>query len=195
MERIIKKFISILPIGVAVGVMTFITAAVCIYADWTIWLSFLAWALYFLHGGNAKQGTAAFAAFIYGIILASGALVYISYLTEILGAGYQYFIVPSSVFLVAFVITLTMRLRDDWASFIPAVYIGTVFRFAFIDLSTLNPQLTSFIYDLAGPIAFGLFIGWCTISLLTWLDKIGLSKWHVRWEVESKRRKSLKKAK
>ena len=94
------------------------------------------------------------------------------------------YVVPSSVFLVALAITLIMRIHDFWATYIPAVYIGTVFRFAYIDISTANPKLDNIIMDLIPPIIFGLFIGWATVTLLTWLDKIGLAKWHKRWEIE-----------
>ncbi|OMH38928.1 DUF1097 domain-containing protein [Motiliproteus sp. MSK22-1] len=184
-EKATRKVISILPIAIAVGCMTFITAWICAYMDWTIWLAFLSWALYFLHGGSSKEGFGALAAFIYGIALAQGALLYIEWLPGYFTAEWlSQYIVPSSVFLVAAVITLTMRLENSWASFIPAVYIGTVFRFAFIDLGMAHQHLDSIVTDLLFPIIFGLAIGWCTVSLLVWLDRMGLSQWHVRWEIE-----------
>lgn len=186
MKRIYFKLISIFPIAISVGVMTFITAWFCNFMGWTVWLSFLSWALYFLHGGTAQKGLSAFISFIYGITLAQLAIWYINYLFEISPqeAWWSTYIVPSSVFIVASIITLTMRINDSWASFIPAVYIGTVFRFAFIDLSLANKNITEIVPDLVFPILFGLIIGWCTVTLLVFLDKVGFAQWHRRWEVE-----------
>ncbi|UTJ07847.1 DUF1097 domain-containing protein [Arcobacter roscoffensis] len=186
MKKVYFKVISIFPIAISVGFMTFITAWFCLYMGWTVWLSFLSWALYFLHGGTAQKGLSAFVSFLYGIILAQFAIWYIEFLFSITQqeAWWNDYIIPSSVFIVAAIITLTMRINESWASFIPAVYIGTVFRFAFIDLSLANENINKIVPDLVFPILFGLVIGWCTVTLLVFLDKVGLSQWHRRWEVE-----------
>ena len=179
------KLISIFPIALSVGLMTFITAWVCMYMGWTMWISFLSWALYFLHGGTAKNGMGAFTSFVFGIILAQMAILYIPWMSHILqDTNWLQFVIPSSVFLISKVITLIMRIEEAAASYIPAVYIGTVFNFSFLDLKMANTKIDDIITDLIFPIIFGLFIGWCTVSFLLLLDRLGLATWHRRWEVK-----------
>ena len=52
------------------------------------------------------------------------------------------------------------------------------------DLSLANKNITEIVPDLVFPILFGLIIGWCTVTLLVFLDKVGFAQWHRRWEVE-----------
>ena len=128
------------------------------------WVSFLAWATYFMAGCTVLNGVRSFFGFIIGIV----ASIVIFELGGMLGA-LGFFAVPVAVFIIAWLL-FYLELAPNLFSFVPAVYIsaGTFFGcMNYVPGATYgNIFLTEMVY-----LTLGLIFGWMTIAFRGWYDQ------------------------
>ncbi|MGL4593920.1 MAG: DUF1097 domain-containing protein [Thermoguttaceae bacterium] len=91
------------------------------------WISFIAWAVYFLAGGNIIGGIKATIGYVLGIVASIGIILLAGVLPAYLPASMGPYIVPLAVFIVAPVLICTENI--PLMNFIPAMFIasGTYF--------------------------------------------------------------------
>lgn len=128
------------------------------------WVSFLAWATYFMAGCTVFNGVRSFFGFIIGIV----ASIVIFEMAGMFGA-LGFFAVPAAVLIIAWLL-FYLELAPDLLSFVPAVYIsaGTFFGcMKYVPGATYgNIFLTEMVY-----LTLGLIFGWMTIAFRSWYDK------------------------
>lgn len=128
------------------------------------WISFQAWAVYFLAGGTVKGGIKAFFAYAIGI----GASILIMILGGAMTPVISFWGVPLAVGLIAFLVIFFEKV--EWLSLIPALFIGAGAFFAFMNYvpgaTFANAAITELVYC-----AIGLLFGYVTVSLRVAYEK------------------------
>ncbi len=122
------------------------------------WISFQAWATYFLAGANVKGGIKTLLAYAAGI---AGSIV-IMLLGGALTPSLAFWGVPVAVGVIAFAVIFLEKV--EWLSLIPALFIGAGAFFAFMSYvpgaTFTNATITEIVYC-----AMGLVFGYITVSL------------------------------
>jgi len=122
------------------------------------WISFQAWATYFLAGANVKGGIKTLLAYAAGI---AGSIV-IMLLGGALTPSLAFWGVPVAVGVIAFAVIFLEKV--EWLSLIPALFIGAGAFFAFMSYvpgaTFTNATITEMVYC-----AMGLVFGYITVSL------------------------------
>lgn len=124
------------------------------------WVSFQAWAMYFLGGCTVKGGVRAFLGYFSGIV----ASILIMTLGGVLAASLGFWAVPLALFVV--VIPVICLERVPWFDFIPALFVGAGAFFAFM---SYVPQVT-FCKAMGVELMYciiGLLFGYVTVFLRT----------------------------
>lgn len=128
------------------------------------WISFQAWAVYFLAGGTIKGGIKTFLAYAVGI----GASILIMMLGGALTPILAFWGVPVAVGLIAFVVIFFEKV--EWLSLIPALFIGAGAFFAFMSYvpgaTFTNGAITELVYC-----AIGVVFGYITVTLRVAYEK------------------------
>lgn len=122
-----------------------------------VWITFQAWAVYFLAGCTIKGGVKSFLSYVTGI---GGSILIIMFAGHLSTLGF--WTVPTAVFLL--VIPIIMLEKVPWLDFIPALFIGSGACFAFMNYvpgaTFANATCTILLYC-----ALGLFYGYITVAL------------------------------
>lgn len=123
------------------------------------WLSFQAWALYFLAGCNVKGGVRVFLSYVSGIV---GSILILSFAGWLAEKGLGFWSTPLSLLIL--VIPVICLERVPWFDLIPGLFIGAG---AFFAIMTYVPTAT-FCTAMTTELTFcliGLIFGWITVSL------------------------------
>jgi hypothetical protein len=160
----LKKFIMI---PVMIGILAFLIQAIDQWLSPVMqpsgnvgfsWISFQAWATYFLAGANVKGGIKTFLAYAVGI---AGSIV-IMLLGGALTPSLAFWGVPVAVGVIAFSVIFLEKV--EWLSLIPALFIGAGAFFAFMSYvpgaTFTNAAITEMVYC-----TIGLIFGYVTVSL------------------------------
>ncbi len=128
------------------------------------WVSFLAWATYFMAGCTILNGVRSFFGFIMGIV----ASIIIITMGGFFGA-LGFFAFPAAILIIAWLL-FYLELAPELFSFIPAVYIASGAFFACMNYvpgaSFGGIFITEMVY-----LSLGLFFGWMTIAFRGWYEK------------------------
>jgi hypothetical protein len=126
------------------------------------WMSFQAWAVYFMAGGSVKGGVKSFFNYITGMIVA------ICIMKGIGIVNLGFFTVPTVMFIMV-VIVLQLENGPELTGFIPPVFVGAGAYFAcmtYIPNTTIGGMFfTEIIYCL-----LGLICGWGTVVFRSWYE-------------------------
>jgi hypothetical protein len=129
------------------------------------WISFQAWATYFLAGADVKGGIKTFLAYAVGI---AGSIA-IMLLGGVLAPSLAFWAVPVAVGVIAFSVIFLEKV--EWLSLIPALFIGAGAFFAFMSYvpgaTFTNAAITEMAYC-----TIGLIFGYITVSLrVAWVNR------------------------
>lgn len=132
------------------------------------WVSFLAWATYFMAGCTIKDGVRAFLGFLIGII----ASIIIMLLSGPFGA-LGFFATPLAILIIAWLL-FYLEIAPHMFSLVPAVYIAAGAYFGCMSYVPGAEYGTVFLTEMIY-LTLGLFFGWMTIAFRTWYES-GRSK-------------------
>lgn len=128
------------------------------------WISFQAWAVYFLAGCDVKGGMKTLLGYATGVVMT----ILIFELAGMVGGQFGFFAVPFAAFVVVTVVIFTEKLPPF--DFIPAIFIGAgamVCFLSYIDGATYtNASLAILLYS-----AIGLLYGFLTVTLRTTYER------------------------
>ena len=136
------------------------------------WVALIAWAVYFVAGGDFKGGIKALLGFIIGI----AAAILVMTLAGVFMSTFRFFAFPLAVGLVVF--CLIFLEKTTWLNFIPAVIIGAGVYIGFMCYISdvlfadatfaqkMNAAITETVYCF-----FGLLTGYFNVKLRTAYEK------------------------
>jgi hypothetical protein len=127
------------------------------------WISFQAWAVYFMAGCTVKGGVRSFFGYFLGMVAS---------IAIIKGAGYLgalgFYAVPAAL-LVLVPLILYLELAPELFSFVPSLFVGAGVYFGFITYvpgaTFTNVMITESIYCV-----LGLIFGWGTVTFRGWYE-------------------------
>lgn len=166
-----KKFI-VIPVFIAVLASLFIVIDQLISPYMPIadnkgfgWVTFQAWALYFLAGGTVKGGLRTFMGYALGILSA----ILIIKLAGVLGTT-GFWAVPLAV-LVMVIPMCSMEKAHSLIDFVPAIFVSSAVFFAFGQIygkgtTDISSAITILVYC-----AIAMVLGYITVSLRTAYEK------------------------
>lgn len=130
------------------------------------WVSFQAWACYFLAGCTPKGGIRTFNGYLLGCIASIAIMILGGILSPILG----FFGFPIAI-LICVVPVISLEKSGEWFDFVPALFIGAGAFFGFMSYvpgaSYLNATITIMIHCV-----LGLLAGYLTIVFRTKYEMI-----------------------
>lgn len=167
----LKKYFPIaLFIGIQAAVLQCIDQAACASIIPLVagggWISFQAWAVYFMAGGTPKGGIRAFIGYVLGMA-ASIAILWCG--GQLGGFGLGFWSVPL-VLLVLVPIVLYLDQAPELFNLVPAVFVGAG---VFFGVMTYVPGAT-FTNTFLGEGAYcilGLIFGWGTVTFRGWYER------------------------
>ena len=166
-----KKFIVIPVIIAALAALLQVTdqliGQTSFFSRWNGfgWLSFQAWALYFLGGGTVKGGVRVLLAYIAGMV---GSILIMAFGGCLDGAGLGFWAMPLSLLII--VIPVICLERVPWFDFIPALFIGAGAFFAIMSYVPETTFCRAFAVELTYCV-IGLIFGYVTVWLRTRYEK------------------------
>lgn len=129
------------------------------------WLSFQAWALYFLAGGTIKGGVRVMLGYVSGIVASMAIIAFAGALAD---SGLGFWAVPLSLLIL--VIPVICLERVPWFDMIPALFIASGGYFCIMNYvpnaTFCRAAITEFAFCLVG-----LLFGWITVSLRVAYEK------------------------
>ena len=128
------------------------------------WVTFQAWAMYFLAGCTVKGGARTFLGYVLGILSA----VIIIKLAGVLGST-GFWAVPLAV-LVMVIPMCSMERVHSLIDFVPAIFVSSAVFFAFGQIYPTTTMTSSAITILVY-CAIGMILGFVTVSLRTAYEK------------------------
>lgn len=165
-----KKFI-IIPVFIALLAASFIVVDQLLNPFMPIedkggfgWVTFQAWAMYFLAGGTLKGGIRTFLGYIMGIVAA----ITIIYLVGIFSTA-GFWALPLAVFIIVIPMCAVER-APSLFDFVPALFVSSAVFFAFGKLYP-NASLTSSAVTILSYCGIGMVYGIVTVSLRTLYEK------------------------
>ena len=163
-----KKYFPIaLFIGVQAAVLQAIDQLICAGVSPLVagggWISFQAWAMYFLGGCNIKGGMRALIGYIIGMV-ASIAIIFSGGQLGTFG-----FWAMPLVLLVLVPVILYLDIAPEMISFVPAVFVGAGVFFGVMSYIPGAAFGNAFISELIYCI-IGLVFGWITIKFRGWYE-------------------------
>ncbi|WP_319204700.1 DUF1097 domain-containing protein [uncultured Ilyobacter sp.] len=130
------------------------------------WVSFQAWACYFLAGCTPKGGIRTFNSYLLGCIASIAIMILGGTLSQVLG----FFGFPIAI-LICVVPVICLEKSGEWFDFVPALFIGAGAFFGFMSYvpgaTYVNATVTIMIYCL-----LGLLAGYFTILFRTKYEMI-----------------------
>jgi len=168
-----KKFI-VIPVFIAILAAGFIVLDQLLSPHMPIadnkgfgWVTFQAWAMYFLAGCTVKGGARTFLGYVLGVLFA----IIIIKLAGIFGSA-GFWAVPLAV-LVMVIPMVSMERAHSLIDFVPAFFVSSALIFAFGQIyptaSMTSSAVTILIYC-----AIGMVLGFITISIRTAYEKMVL---------------------
>jgi len=166
-----KKFI-VIPVFIAILASAFIVIDQLLSPYMPIadnkgfgWVTFQAWALYFLAGGTVKGGLRTFMGYVVGILSA----IIIIKLAGVLGST-GFWAVPLAV-LVMVVPMCSMERAHSLIDFVPAIFVSSAVIFAFGQIYGDKTTLTASAITILVYCAIAMVLGYITVSLRTAYEK------------------------
>ena len=135
------------------------------------WVSFQAWAMYFLAGCTPKMGAKVLAGYLGGIVASVGIFELGDFLAAPLGGYWGY-----AVAVLIIVVPVISMEKVPGFNFVPSWFIGAGVFFGFMTLKGYGPdQHNMQVYtNIALPELFaclvGLVYGWVTVVFRTWYE-------------------------
>lgn len=167
-----KKFV-VIPVFIAILAAAFIVLDQVISPFMPIadnkgfgWVTFQAWALYFLAGGTVKGGARTFFGYVIGIISA----ILIINLAGALGST-GFWAVPLAV-LVMVIPMCSMERANAYIDFVPAIFVSSAVIFAFGQIYGDKTTMTSSAITILVYCAIAMILGWVTVSLRVAYEKV-----------------------
>jgi hypothetical protein len=166
-----KKFV-VIPVFIAILAAAFIVLDQVISPFMPIadnkgfgWVTFQAWALYFLAGGTVKGGARTFFGYVIGIISA----ILIINLAGALGST-GFWAVPLAV-LVMVIPMCSMERANAYIDFVPAIFVSSAVIFAFGQIYGDKTTMTTSAITILVYCAIAMILGWVTVSLRVAYEK------------------------
>lgn len=130
------------------------------------WVTFQAWAMYFLAGCTVKGGARTFLGYALGILSA----VIIIKLVGVLGST-GFWAVPLAV-LVMVIPMCSMERAHSLIDFVPAIFVSSAVYFAFTQIYPPNTTMTSIAITILVYCGIGMILGYVTIRLRAAYEKM-----------------------
>ena len=130
------------------------------------WVTFQAWAMYFLAGCTVKGGARTFLGYALGILSA----VIIIKLAGVLGST-GFWAVPLAV-LVMVIPMCSMERAHSLIDFVPAIFVSSAVYFAFTQIYPPTTTITSMAVTILVYCAIGMILGYVTIRIRTAYEKM-----------------------
>ncbi len=130
------------------------------------WVTFQAWALYFLAGGTVKGGLRVFLGYVLGIISA----ILIIKLAGVLGSTGMW-AVPLAV-LVMVIPMCSMERAHELIDFVPVIFVSSAVIFAFGQIYGDATTLTSSAITILVYCAIAMVLGWATVTIRGAYEKL-----------------------
>ena len=128
------------------------------------WVSFLAWATYFMAGCTIFNGVRSFFGFIIGIVASIAIITMGSGAFASLG----FFAFPIAILIIAWLL-FYLELAPSLISFVPAVYIASGAFFGCMNYVPGAPFGGIFVTEMVY-LTLGLIFGWMTIAFRQWYE-------------------------
>ncbi len=122
------------------------------------WISFQAWAMYFLAGCTVKGGARSFFGYVLGIV-ASIAIMKLAGSFGCLG----FFAAPIAILVVVIPVIFLER-APELFNFVPAIFVGAGVYFGFMNYVSGESFIAAGVTEIAYCI-IGLIFGWVTVTL------------------------------
>ncbi len=167
-----KKFI-VIPVYIAVLAAGFIVLDQLISPYMPIaankgfgWVTFQAWAMYFMAGCTVKGGARTFLGYVLGVLSA----ILIIELAGVLSST-GFWMVPLAV-LVMVIPMCSMERAHSLIDFVPAIFVSSAVYFAFTQIYPATTTRTSMAVTILAYCGIGMILGYITISIRTAYEKM-----------------------
>jgi len=167
-----KKFI-VIPVYIAILAAGFIVLDQLISPYMPIadnkgfgWVTFQAWAMYFMAGCTVKGGARTFLGYVLGVLSA----ILIIELAGVLGST-GFWAVPLAV-LVMVIPMCSMERAHSLIDFVPAIFVSSAVYFAFTQIYPATTTKTSMAVTILVYCGIGMILGYITISIRTAYEKM-----------------------
>ena len=167
-----KKFI-IIPVYIAVLAAAFIVLDQVIKPYMPIadnkgfgWVTFQAWAMYFMAGCTVKGGARTFLGYALGVLSA----ILIIELAGLVGST-GFWAVPIAV-LVMVIPMCSMERAHSLIDFVPAIFVSSAVYFAFTQIYPATTTRTSIAITILAYCAIGMILGYVTIRIRAAYEKM-----------------------
>ena len=167
-----KKFI-VIPVYIAILAAGFIVLDQLISPYMPIadnkgfgWVTFQAWAMYFMAGCTVKGGARTFLGYVLGVLSA----ILIIELAGVLGST-GLWAVPLAV-LVMVIPMCSMERAHSLIDFVPAIFVSSAVYFAFTQIYPATTTKTSMAVTILVYCGIGMILGYITISIRTAYEKM-----------------------
>jgi len=167
-----KKFI-VIPVYIAILAAGFIVLDQLISPYMPIadnkgfgWVTFQAWAMYFMAGCTVKGGARTFLGYVLGVLSA----ILIIELAGVLGST-GFWAVPLAV-LVMVIPMCSMERAHSLIDFVPAIFVSSAVYFAFTQIYPATTTRTSMAVTILVYCGIGMILGYVTISIRTAYEKM-----------------------
>jgi hypothetical protein len=167
-----KKFI-VIPVYIAILASAFIVLDQLISPLMPIadnkgfgWVTFQAWAMYFLAGGTVKGGMRTLLGYAIGILSA----ILIIKLAGVVGST-GFWAVPIAV-LVMVIPMCSMEKAHSLIDFVPAIFVSSAVYFAFTQIYPATTTISSIATTILIYCAIAMILGWITVSLRVAYEKM-----------------------
>jgi hypothetical protein len=166
-----KKFI-VIPVYIAILAAAFIVLDQVLSPYMPIadnkgfgWVTFQAWAMYFLAGGTVKGGLRTFFGYVLGVLSA----IIIIKLAGVLGST-GFWAVPLAV-LVMVIPMCSLERAHSLIDFVPALFVSSALIFAFGQIYPAA-TMTSSVITILVYCGIGMVLGFITVSIRTAYEKM-----------------------
>ena len=166
-----KKFI-VIPVFIAVLASAFIVLDQLISPMMPIdnnkgfgWVTFQAWAMYFLAGCTVKGGIRTFLGYVLGLL---SAIIIINLAGALSSTGF--WMVPIAV-LIMVIPMCSMERANSYIDFVPAIFVSSAVLFAFKQIYP-NTTLTNSSITIPTYCAIGMNLGYITIYIRSAYEKM-----------------------
>jgi hypothetical protein len=167
-----KKFI-VIPVYIAILAAGFIVLDQLISPYMPIadnkgfgWVTFQAWAMYFMAGCTVKGGARTFLGYVLGVLSA----ILIIELAGVLSST-GFWMVPLAV-LVMVIPMCSMERAHSLIDFVPAIFVSSAVYFAFTQIYPATTTRTSMAITILVYCGIGMILGYVTISIRTAYEKM-----------------------
>ena len=167
-----KKFI-VIPVYIAILAAGFIVLDQLISPYMPIadnkgfgWVTFQAWAMYFMAGCTVKGGARTFLGYVLGVLSA----ILIIELAGVLGST-GFWAVPLAV-LVMVIPMCSMERAHSLIDFVPAIFVSSAVYFAFTQIYPATTTRTSMAVTILVYCGIGMILGYITISIRAAYEKM-----------------------